>query len=62
MDCDILIGENRLRKKMIVEMENMDYEIVRQNLREGTCPECGNKMQPSGGCALCVCCGYSKCQ
>ena len=57
----IIINENWLRKKMIVEMENVDYEIVRQKLREGSCPECGNKLQPEGGCAICICCGFSKC-
>ena len=42
-------------------MEVTDYEQVRQNLRARICPECGNDMQDGGGCAVCVCCGYSKC-
>jgi hypothetical protein len=61
MECAIIFIEKN-KEEAIVEMENIDYEIVRQNLREGVCPECGNKMQFTSGCALCVCCGYSKCQ
>ena len=42
-------------------MENTDYEIVRQNLREGVCPDCGMPLRPEGRCSYCVC-GFSKCQ
>jgi len=29
--------------------------------RETGCPECGGKLEYSGGCAVCLECGYSKC-
>jgi hypothetical protein len=42
--------------------EDRFEEEMKQHLRwQMSCPECGSKMQPSGGCALCLCCGYSKC-
>lgn len=42
--------------------ENKTEEVIKQHLRwQMTCPECHTTMQPTGGCALCLGCGYSKC-
>lgn len=49
------------KEEAIIEMENTDYEMIRQNLKNRVCPECNNEMHDGGGCPVCVCCGYSKC-
>ena len=28
---------------------------------DGSCPECGSKVEHEGGCVVCRNCGYSKC-
>ena len=38
------------------------YSTSEEEFEEFTCPECGNKaVIPSGGCNICLQCGYSKC-
>nr|DAW56555.1 MAG TPA: ribonucleoside-diphosphate reductase, adenosylcobalamin-dependent [Caudoviricetes sp.] len=49
------------------KMEILNQNITEETLEPGTeefiCPECGNKaIIPTGGCAICLQCGHSKCQ
>ena len=59
----ILLNEKPKENKENKENHN---EEVEDKLKEGTekfvCPECGNEsIIPTGGCAICLQCGHSKC-
>ena len=42
--------------------EILNQEITEPETEEFVCPECGNKaVIPTGGCGICLQCGYSKC-
>ena len=42
--------------------EEPKVPIIEEEFEEFTCPECGTKaVIPSGGCNICLQCGYSKC-
>ena len=42
--------------------EILNKEITEPETEEFVCPECGNKaVIPTGGCGICLQCGYSKC-
>ena len=42
--------------------ELLNKEITEPETEEFVCPECGNKaVIPTGGCGICLQCGYSKC-
>jgi uncharacterized UBP type Zn finger protein len=34
---------------------------VKENIEKDKCPRCGTKMQPEGGCFICLTCYYSPC-
>ena len=36
-------------------------EVKKSKRFNNVCPECGCVMQPEGGCAICLSCGYSHC-
>ena len=43
--------------------QNITEETLEPGTEEFICPECGNKaIIPTGGCAICLQCGHSKCQ
>ena len=58
----ILINEDTNKKKENeVEEVAIDVEIE-EGMEEFVCSECGNKaIIPTGGCAICLQCGHSKC-
>lgn len=46
---------------MSIETEQIKNIIPQNKWATYICPECGCRLQPEGGCALCLDCGYSKC-
>ena len=47
-------------KKVVLTYEGLKKR--EEELEEFVCPECGTKaVIPSGGCNICLQCGYSKC-
>ncbi|MGL6107782.1 adenosylcobalamin-dependent ribonucleoside-diphosphate reductase [Romboutsia sp.] len=51
--------KENLYENIIVENETNTYISDKERF---TCPECGNEaIIPTGGCAVCLQCGYSKC-
>ena len=56
------ICTERIRRFEDTETEIQDEASLEEEFEEFTCPECGNKaVIPSGGCNICLQCGYSKC-
>lgn len=61
--CDrgaVLINEKKLDKKIKI-IDNLE---INKGDDKGTelCPECGSEVTKTGGCGICLSCGYSKCQ
>ena len=55
----ILINDKADKKN---KKEEAKIVTIEEEFEEFTCPECGNKaVIPSGGCNICLQCGYSKC-
>ena len=55
----ILINE---KPKEEEKREILNKEITEPETEEFVCPDCGNKaVIPTGGCGICLQCGYSKC-
>ena len=59
----VLLNEKpKENKKENVIEETIKEEKVEAETEEFVCPECGNKaVIPTGGCGICLQCGYSKC-
>lgn len=71
---DILNQMNKKKQleetiKEVKELENkakervwdVYNETIVEPVKKGQCPECGQPMANSGGCNICLNCGYSKC-
>lgn len=54
----VLINEKKLDKKIKV-IDNL--EINKEDDNTIVCPECGAEITNTGGCGVCLSCGYSKC-
>ena len=54
----VLINEKKLDKKIKV-IDNL--EINKEDDNTTVCPECGAEITNTGGCGVCLSCGYSKC-
>lgn len=51
--------ENKQKEEKVKDIEK---EHTEENHEKFTCPECGNEtVIPTGGCTICLQCGYSKC-
>ena len=51
--------ENKQKEEKVKDIEK---EHIEENHEKFTCPECGNEtVIPTGGCTICLQCGYSKC-
>ena len=64
----ILLNDKKAEKEKKVKEEKVkeDYKAKEDYIEEGhekfICPECGNEsIVPTGGCTICLQCGYSKC-
>lgn len=64
----ILLNDKKAEKEKKVKEEKVkeDYKAKEDYIEEGhekfICPECGNEsIIPTGGCTICLQCGYSKC-
>lgn len=53
----VLINEKKLDKKIKV-IDNLE---IKKEETSTICPECGAEITNTGGCGLCLSCGYSKC-
>ncbi|HBI91499.1 MAG TPA: adenosylcobalamin-dependent ribonucleoside-diphosphate reductase [Terrisporobacter glycolicus] len=50
------------KKKKEEKIEKFDEHHTEENHEKFICPECGNEsIIPTGGCTICLQCGYSKC-
>jgi ribonucleoside-diphosphate reductase alpha chain len=53
-------------KKMLKDLEVLSVENEIKPLtykgKSVNCPECGEKLQPEGGCLFCPICGWSACK
>ncbi len=46
----------------VVKMQNfLNTEEIKEGGNSSACPDCGEKLEHEGGCAVCRNCGYSKC-
>ena len=57
-------NEEALKEESTVKEESIEEKInnIETETEEFVCPECGNKaIIPTGGCGICLQCGYSKC-
>lgn len=60
----ILLNDKKSDKEKTVEekIEKNDGNFVEEGHEKFVCPECGNESTiPTGGCTICLQCGYSKC-
>lgn len=55
----VLINEKKLDKKIKV-IDNLEINKEESNTTT-ICPECGTEITNTGGCGVCLSCGYSKC-
>ena len=53
----VLVTTKKENKK-----ENKQEEVKEEETPKGQCPKCGEPMAQTGGCDLCLNCGWSKCQ
>ena len=53
----ILTHDEKEKKEVKKDEENIDEEIGKKY----NCPQCGADMVKTGGCDLCLNCGWSKC-
>ena len=57
----ILLNEKPKEKKKESINEEVE-EKLEEGMEKFICPECGNEaIIPTGGCGICLQCGYSKC-
>lgn len=60
-----ILLNDKADKKDKRDIDKNKYETtitIEDGVEEFVCPECGNKtVIPTGGCAICLQCGYSKC-
>ncbi len=55
----ILLNDKKTEENKKEKVENNNIE---ENYEKFVCPECGNEsVIPTGGCTICLQCGYSKC-
>ena len=60
----ILVNEKPKENKKDKSYEEVikEEKVNDTEIEEFVCPECGNKaVIPTGGCGICLQCGYSKC-
>ena len=58
----VLLNDKPKKEENIKRVEKKDVEIYEEKHEKFVCPECGNEsIIPTGGCAICLQCGYSKC-
>ena len=58
----VLLNDKPKKEENIKREEKKDVEIYEEKHEKFVCPECGNEsIIPTGGCAICLQCGYSKC-
>ena len=64
----VLLNDKKAEKdkKLKEEKAKDNYKVKEDCIEEGhekfICPECGNEsIVPTGGCTICLQCGYSKC-
>ena len=55
----VLLNDKKTEKG---KEEKVEEHHIEENHEKFVCPECGNEaIIPSGGCTICLQCGYSKC-
>ena len=62
--CPSAIGKAllELNRRYIEDHANIEHEVlVKDEVTVSTCPECGTKLNFTGGCNSCPECGYTKC-
>ena len=62
--CPSAIGKAllELNQRYIEDHVDIDHEVlVKDEVTVSTCPECGSKLNFTGGCNSCPECGYTKC-
>ena len=62
--CPSAIGKAllELNQRYIEDHADIDHEVlVKEEVTVSTCPECGSKLNFTGGCNSCPECGYSRC-
>ena len=58
----ILLNDKKSEKEKKVKEEKSKEEHIEEGHEKFICPECGNEsIVPTGGCTICLECGYSKC-
>ena len=56
----ILLNDKKLEKN--IKIEKVEEHYIQEGNEKFICPECGNEaIIPTGGCAICLQCGHSKC-
>lgn len=59
----VIQTEYEYRQNKVVEAPILiDAPPVRDNTSKDKCPECGAEISMTGGCNICLSCGWSKCQ
>ena len=58
----VLLNDKPKKEENIKRVDKKNVEIYEEKHEKFVCPECGNEsIIPTGGCAICLQCGYSKC-
>ena len=58
----ILLNDKKSEKEKKLKEEKAKEEQIEEGHEKFICPECGNEsIVPTGGCTICLQCGYSKC-
>ena len=61
---EILLNDKKTDKEKTIEekIEKNEEHSIEEGHEKFICPECGNEaIIPTGGCTICLQCGYSKC-
>ncbi len=58
----VLLNDKKTDKEKEVKEEKVEENHIEEGHEKFVCPECGNEsIIPTGGCTICLQCGYSKC-
>lgn len=58
----VLLNDKKTDKEKKVKEEKVEESHMEEGHEKFVCPECGNEsIIPTGGCTICLQCGYSKC-
>lgn len=58
----ILLNDKKTKKEQKTKEEKVEEHHIEEGHEKFVCPECGNEaIIPTGGCTICLQCGYSKC-